>query len=144
MDRGRTATKRHLITDGKGTPLAAHITAANVNDYGQLLPLLDCFLGESLGSGQEILADRGYDAKAVRDGISERGFEPRISRRNQPGQGKKRDSQARERSVIERSFAWLSYLRRLATRWERRDDLYLAFLLLGCAVICWRRLRRSF
>jgi len=34
-------------------------------------------------------------------------------------------------------------MRRLATRWERRDDLYLAFLTLGCAVVCWRRLARS-
>jgi hypothetical protein len=31
-------------------------------------------------------------------------------------------------------------MRRLATRWERRDDLYLALLTLGCAIVCWRRL----
>jgi transposase len=141
VDRGRTATKRHLITDGQGLPLGASVTAANINDYGELLPLLDRF--EPLaGVGCQVLADRGYDAKAVRDGISARGFEPRVSRRNRPGEGRKRDSLARERSVIERTFAWLGSLRRLATRWERRDELYLAFLLLGCALICWRHLNR--
>lgn len=144
MDRGRTATKRHLITDGQGLPLGVALTAANVNDYGQLLPLLDRLEPPSPLEGCcQVLADRGYDAKAVREGISARGFEPRVSRRNRPGEGRKRDSLAKERSVIERTFAWLGSLRRLATRWEQRDELYLAFLLLGCAVICWRHLNRS-
>jgi transposase len=138
VDRGRTATKRHLITDGGGLPLAVAVTAANVNDYHQLLPLLDQ-LGAA-GDGREVLADRGYDARAVREGIRERGYRPRVSARNRPGEGRRRDNQARERSVIERTFAWLSWLRRLATRWERRGELYLAFLQLGCALICWRRL----
>ena len=124
-------------------PLAVAITAANVNDYGQLLPLLDQLWGERLGDGREVLADRGYDARAVRDGVSERGFTARISQRNRPGQGRQRDAQAQERSVIERTFAWLSWFRRLATRWERRDDLYLAFLQLGCALVCWRRLEKA-
>lgn len=119
------------------------ITAANVNDYGLLLPLLDEVSGEQPGDGRQVLADRGYDAKAVRDGVSERGFTPRISQRNRPGQGRKRDSQAKQRSVIERTFAWLSWFRRLATRWERRDELYLAFLQLGCALVCWRRLEKT-
>lgn len=141
MDRGRTATKRHLISEGQGLPLAVALSAANVNDYGQLLPLLDQVEPEP---GGQVLADRGYDAKAVREGIQARGFEPRVARRNRPGEGRKRDSLARERSVIERTFAWLAAMRRLATRWERRDDLYLGFLLLGCAIVCWRRLRRTF
>jgi transposase len=143
VDRGRTATKRHLITDGYGLPLGAALTAANVNDYGQLLPLLDALESSRASEHCQVLADRGYDAKAVREGISARGFEPRVSRRNRPGEGRKRDSQAKERSTIERTFAWLASLRRLATRWERRDDLYLAFLLLGCAIVCWRRLNQS-
>ena len=140
MDRGRTATKRHLICDGSGLPLAAGLTAANVNDYGQLLPLLDQV---QVAPGRQVLADRGYDAKAVREGIAARGHEPRVAHRNRPGAGRRRDSQARERAVIERTFAWLSWMRRLATRWERRDDLYLGFLLLGCAIVCWRRLRAA-
>ena len=144
MDRGRTATKRHLITDGEGVPLAVSLTAANINDYGQLLPLLDQLGPHSLGAGGEVLGDRGYDARAVREGISERGLKPRISQRNRPGEGRKRDVLAKERNAIERTFAWLSWMRRLATRWERRDDLYLAFLLLGCSILCWRRLCRSF
>jgi len=143
VDRGRSATKRHLISEGRGLPLGVLLSAANVNDYGMLLPLVDALYGNAPGAGRLVLADRGYDSNAIREGLLARGFEPCISQRNRPGQGRKRDSQARERSVIERTFAWLSYLRRLATRWERRDDIYHAFLLLGCAIICWRRLATS-
>jgi len=140
VDRGRTATKRHLICDGNGLPLGVSLTAANVNDYGQLVPLLDQV---AVSPGRQVLADRGYDSQAVRDGITARGHQPRVARRNRPGQGRRRDGQARERATIERTFAWLSWMRRLATRWERRDDLYLGFLTLGCALVCWRHLRRA-
>jgi transposase len=143
VDRGRTACKRHLIVDGRGLPLAVAVTAANVNDYGQLLPLVDAAGGGVHGGGRVVLADRGYDSRAVRAGILARGYEPRIAVRNKHGEGRKRDSLARERTAIERTFSWLSYMRRLATRWERRADLYLAFLTLGCAIVCWRRLARA-
>jgi transposase len=143
VDRGRTASKRHLIVDGQGVPLALALTAANINDYGQLLPLLDAAGGGVQGEGRLVLADRGYDSRAVRAGIVARGYEPRIAVRNKHGQGRQRDALARERTAVERTFAWLSYMRRLATRWERRDDLYLAFLTLGCAIVCWRRLVRT-
>ncbi|MFJ8777634.1 hypothetical protein ACIRGH_00005, partial [Streptomyces sp. NPDC102476] len=31
-------------------------------------------------------------------------------------------------------------VRRLRIHWEIRDDIHEAFLTLGCALICWRRL----
>jgi hypothetical protein len=40
--------------------------------------------------------------------------------------------------VVERAFAWLHGLRRLRTHYERDDQLHLAFMLLGCAVVCQR------
>jgi len=44
----------------------------------------------------------------------------------------------RWRWVVERVFAWLHNFRRLRTRWERDPIMHIAFLTLGCAVICWR------
>lgn len=43
----------------------------------------------------------------------------------------------------ERAFAHLYQFRRLRIRWEVRDDIHEAFLILGCALICWRRLNPS-
>jgi len=47
----------------------------------------------------------------------------------------------KRRWVVERTFAWLHFFRRLRLRWERRPELHEAFLHLGCAVICQRYLR---
>lgn len=48
-----------------------------------------------------------------------------------------------QRWVVERAFAHLHWFRRLRIRWEIRDDIHEAFLILGCALICWRRLRTA-
>jgi transposase len=46
----------------------------------------------------------------------------------------------RVRWVVERTFAWQHWFRRLRIRHERCDQRRLAFLKLGCAVICQRLL----
>jgi hypothetical protein len=45
------------------------------------------------------------------------------------------------RWVVEGTIALLHWFRRLRIRWEIRDDIHHAFVTLGCAVICWRRLK---
>lgn len=47
------------------------------------------------------------------------------------------------RWVVERTFAWLNQFRRLRVRYEKRADIHQAFLSLGCALICWHVLRKS-
>jgi hypothetical protein len=44
---------------------------------------------------------------------------------------------------VEGALALLHWFRRLRIRWERCDDIHEAFLTLGCAIICWRRLRTA-
>ena len=39
--------------------------------------------------------------------------------------------------VVDRTLAWLNRFRRLAIRYERRADIYEAFLHLGCILVCW-------
>ena len=46
----------------------------------------------------------------------------------------------RHRWVVERTFAHLNQMRRLAVRYEKRADIYTAFLTLGCALLPFRHL----
>jgi hypothetical protein len=51
------------------------------------------------------------------------------------------------RWVMERALAWLYRFRRLEVRkvrYERRADIHQVFLSLGCALICWKALGRSY
>jgi transposase len=106
------------------------------------LPLLDG-VGSVTGKrgrprkrAEMLLDDRGYDHEKYRRAVSSRGVKPFIAGRAiEHGSGL-----GTERWVVERTFAWLHNMRRLRIRYERRPELHLAFMLLGCAVICQRML----
>lgn len=142
VDRARTGSKHHLLTDSNGIPLAISLTGGNRNDVTQLLPLIDGVdpvagkPGRPRQKPDRVLADRGYDHDKYRRELWRRGVKPAIARR-----GVEHGSHlGRERWVVERTFAWLHNLRRLRIRYERSAELHLAFMLLGCAVVCQRRL----
>jgi transposase len=142
VDRARTGSKHHLLTDSNGIPLAISLTGGNRNDVTQLLPLIDGVgpvagkVGRPRTRPDRVLADRGYDHDKYRRELWARGVKPVIARR-----GVEHGSHlGRQRWVVERTFAWLHNLRRLRTRYERDDRLHMAFMLLGCAVVCQRQL----
>ena len=84
-----------------------------------------------------MLADRAYDAEEkTRNPLRRRGITPLIAKRNTEhgsGLGKHRD-------VVEAAFHWLCHQRRLRVRYEKRDDIHDAFLIIGCLLICWNRI----
>jgi transposase len=47
------------------------------------------------------------------------------------------------RWVVERTLAWLSRYRRLTVRYDRCADIYEAFLVLACSLVCLGYLLRS-
>jgi transposase len=124
--------------------LAVSVTGGHRNDVTQLLALVDGVgpvagrIGRPRSRCRRLLADRGYDHDKYRRELWKRGVKPVIARR-QTEHGSGLGSQ---RWVVERSFAWLHNLRRLRTRYERSSELHLAFLQLGCAVVCQRLLSR--
>ena len=143
VDRGKTGSKHHVITEAHGIPLAVILTGGNRNDVTQLIPLIRAVppirgkRGQPLQRPRHLYADRGYDHEAYRDKVRRFQITPRIARRgteHSSGLGV-------HRWVVEGAIALLHWFRRLRIRWEIRDDIHQAFVTLGCAVICWRRLR---
>src|ERR1035438_10338514 len=142
-DRAKLGSKRHLICDGQGVPLAIQLTGGYRNDSHQALSLVDAIpalqgaRGRPRGRPDCVLGDRGYDAEAIRQGLRDRRIIPFLAKRNtEHGSGL-----GRWRWVEERTFAWLNQFRRLRVRYEKRADIHEAFLSLGCALIFWRFLR---
>jgi transposase len=89
---------------------------------------------------ERVTADRAYDHRPQRRELRKRGIRPEIARRNsEHGSGL-----GRVRWVVERTFAWLHHFKRLLVRYDRRADIHRAFLALGCCLVCFRRLERSF
>jgi IS5 family transposase len=145
-DRGKAGTKRHLVVDRRGVPLAVVITAANVHDSQVLEAALDAIPPISGLQGRprrrpaKLHADKGYDFPRCRTACRKRGITPRIARRGIESSEKL----GRHRWVVERTLAWLARFRRLVVRYERRADIHRAFLVLACALICWHRIQDRF
>jgi len=88
---------------------------------------------------KSLLGDRAYHCAARALALLERKIQPYIAKRGQPhgsGLGK-------FRWVVERTISWLHSFRRLRIRYERRANIHEAFLIMGCALICYRELAKS-
>ena len=97
-------------------------------------------LGRPRQRPRKLHTDKAYDFARCRRACNIRHIQARIARHGVE------DTQrlGRHRWVVERTFAWLEQMCRLATRYERRTDIHYAFTLLGCSLICFKRLTRQF
>jgi hypothetical protein len=74
VDRARPGSRRHLIGDGQGIPLAVSLTGGNRNDVTQLLPLFESIPSISGRAGRPrrrpdaLPAVCGYDHDIYRAG----------------------------------------------------------------------------
>jgi transposase len=123
------------------------------------LPLVDELLARGFVPA-ELWADRGYDGAELRQQLRQRGVEPMISERRRPGapvpagtptirranrrRPRPRDPLGRKRWPVERTNSWLRNWRRVATRWERRPELWLAVIQIAAAITIYQTLERSF
>lgn len=122
------------------------MSGANVHDSMMLEETIDAIRPIKRPRGRprkrpaKLHADKGYDYRKCREALRRRGITPRIARRGIESS----ERLGRHRWVAERTLSWLSRNRRLRVRYERRDDIHLAFLNLGCALICFNRLKKGF
>jgi transposase len=123
-------------------PLAAVVTAANVNDtilfqaVVEDIPPVRTPAGRRRTRPAKVHADKGYDSRANRAYLRRRGIRSRIARRGVESSVRL----GRHRWKVERSLAWLSCWRRLQLRWDRDSGRWFAFVLLACVVVCFNRL----
>jgi IS5 family transposase len=125
--------------DRQGIPLAVTVSAANVHDSRMMLETVDAIEPIKRPKGRprkrpaKLHADKAYDSKPLREELRRRSITPRIARRGIESS----ERLGRHRWVVERTLAWLNRYRRLRIRYERRADMHLAFLHIGCALTCW-------
>jgi transposase len=146
VDRGKRGTKRHLIVDAAGVPLALALSPANVHDSRLFEPLIDAVppirqcAGRPRKRPAKLHADKGYDYPRCRQAARRRGIIPRIARRGVESS----ERLGRHRWVVERTLAWFARFRRLTVRYERRLDILLGLHHLAAALICLRFAERWF
>ena len=88
-DRAKMGTKRSMLTDGAGIPLAVAVAGANRHDSRLLVATLDGIVvarpapgderEEVSSSEQHLCLDAAYDSDEVRQELEARSYEPHIS-----------------------------------------------------------------
>ncbi len=132
--RGGLTTKIHAVVDALGRPIRLRLSAGQAYDGHTAEHMLT-----ALPEGCRVLADRAYDSNAIRSLLEKQGAQaviPSIPRRNPVIPHDRECYKARNR--IERFFNKLKHFRAVATRYDKRDDNYLASVQLA-SIRIWLR-----
>jgi transposase len=141
VDRGKQGTKRSTAVDACGIPLGTVTAPANRHDSPLLTETLDAAVSETLEElpeGVSVHLDRGYDSKATRERLEERGLKAEISQKGKPA-----PLAATKRWIVERTNSWHNTHKKLVWCTERQRrviDFWVAF---SDVIIIVRRLIRE-
>ena len=119
-------------------PLRIVLSAGQASDKAAVEALID-----GLKPAQALVADRGYDARAVIDLVASRGGCAHIpTQRDRKVQRSIDPAIYRQRNVVERYFCKLKHIRRVATRFDKLARNFLAAVLLASSRL-WLRAYES-
>ena len=120
--RGGVSTKINAVVDAAGMPVRIVLSQGQSSDK-TVAPMLI----QGLKPDRDLVADRGYDARAILELIESRGGPAHIPTC--------RDRKV-QRSVVEGFFNKLKHFRRIATRYDKTARNFLAAVLLAAARLC--------
>jgi putative transposase len=143
-DRGKSGTKRSILVEGNGVPLAIEIAGANRHDMKLAGSTLQNVVVErprpTKKHPQNVCMDKGYDFPAVDELVAEWGCTANIARKGVDQSKIERIPGYRSRRwVVERTHSWMNRFRRLLIRWEKKKKNYLAMIHFACAWITYQQ-----
>jgi transposase len=141
--RGGFSTKIHLRVDGNGRPLTFLITEGERHETVVFEALMEQGAVHRGGCGRprlrpvRVVGDKGYSSSKIRRYLRRRGIRYSIPRKdNEKHRGKFDKALYRERNRVERCFNRLKQYRRIATRYEKNGQNYLAMLTIA-SIMLW-------
>jgi transposase len=140
VDRGKQGTKRSTAVDEQGIPIGTITAPANRHDSPLLTKTLHA-VSETLGELPErakVHLDRGYDSKATRVRLEDRGLLAEIAQKGKPA-----PLTATKRWVVERTSSWHNAHKKLVWCTERRGQVIDFWVAFSEVIIIVRRLIRE-
>ena len=131
--RGGQTTKIHALTDVIGRPFAFTLTAGNVADIKAAPALLSRLKG-----ARYLIADKGYDADALRAALRRNRTVPVIPGRSNRKRAIRYDKRRyRDRHLVENAIGRIKDFRRVATRYDKLEANFLSTVAIATLVAFW-------
>ena len=134
--KGGLHTKLHALTDDRSQPQCLILTAGPEADVVHAPSRLEA------ASARHVLMDRAYDSDALREFVAAKGMQACIPPRKNRNDPASYDVDLyKKRHHVENCFEKLKRCRRIATRYDKTADSFMAFILIACCVL---NLRKQF
>jgi len=115
------------VVDQDGLPVRLVLSAGQASDKAAVAELI-----EGLPPASALVADRGYDAKAIVDLVAAKGGVAHIpTQKDRKVQRTVDPALYRQRNLVERFFCKLKHFRRVATRYDKLARNFLAAVLIA-------------
>lgn len=132
MSRGGRNTKIHTLVDGLGNPLAFMLSSGNEHDSVHAVSLLS----KINITGSNILGDKAYGAKAIREYIISQDAAYTIPPKEGINDPWSVDWHTyKERHLVECFFQKIKWFRRIFTRYDKLDSSFFAFIYIASITI---------
>lgn len=145
-DRSKSGSKRHLLVDRRGVPLALEVDGANRPDMRMLEPTLASIVTErpapTADAQQHLCLDKGYDYASCDRSVAEHGFVGHIRRKGEAVVPLSERTHPARRWVVERTHSWYNRFRKLMTRYEKKMCNYIGLVDFVSALIVYRTILR--
>jgi len=135
-----------VLTDRRGAPLGAVISAANRNDMKVAEATLDRVVvarpRPTPAAPQHLCRDKGFDFPETRAAAEARGYTvhtpPKVRKGAAPPPPPAEERHPARRWVIERTNSWHNRFRKLRIRYEKKAPNYLGLVQMACFLIVYR------
>ncbi len=131
------------MTDGRGLPLGAVITAGQAHESKFFEAVMDTVRVTRRRRPDAVAGDKGYSYARIRDWLRRRRIEAVIPHRTDQPPVRIDKRKYKRRNVIERCIGWLKCCRRIATRYEKLATHFLGMVKLAMIQRCMRILDPS-
>lgn len=135
-------TKRSVLVEGKGVPLAVVISGANTHDVKLLNETLEGIVifrpVPTEDKPQNLCLDAGY--VGYKEAFEEKGYIAHIRPRGEEKKEIENNPNFHARRwVVEVAHSWMNRFRKLLVRFEKKADNFLGLIQFACAIIAWRK-----
>ena len=130
--RGGYSTKIHVVCDTKGIPLGITATAGQKGEAPEFENVMNSIrlpIGRKVKRPKAVAGDKAYSSGAIRSWLRKRTIKDVIpTRSNETSNPRFAKNLYRQRNIVERVIGRLKEFRRIATRYDKNKENYVAMI----------------